>query len=75
MNQDTYNWYRPDGFRSEEDADRHYTTSQIPDTNLSESRCQTHTDSKHTSSFRLKPVLCTLLGIVVIFALIAVTAI
>lgn len=75
MNQEPYNWYRPDGFRPEEDAGRQHTTSQISDTNPSESSCQIHTDSKHTSFFQLKPVLLILLGIAVLFALIAGTAI
>ncbi len=75
MNQDVYNWYRPEGFRPEAYPDRSHTISQISDTTPSESCGQTHIDSKHTPFFRLKSVLCVLLGIVVIVALIAITAI
>ena len=76
MNQESYNWYRPDGFRSGKDTDRQRNTSHISDTNPSESSSlQIHTDSKHTSFFRLKSVFLIFFSIVVVFALIAGTAI
>lgn len=70
MHQDSYHWYRPEGFGSDSNTDPHSTS--FSDTNLPESLSCTRTRSGHIPFFFSQHKLaCVLLGIVLILALLA----